>query len=373
MVSPKHHGLTGNLPRTAVYLIAVALPLATILLAVRLGAPAFVFEHLMVLLVVAVAIAGGFGPALVVAVTGSVGDNLLLREPVGRPAITGVRDVIDLGLFVLVAGTVGWLVHRLRAARAEALDAAMRERFAREERDRLVATVTHDLATPLGAIQGTIQFARRNAALSSLDLPRLLTRVETAAGRATSLLRTLRDVRSLDHDELSLTLSPVDLRTIVEPIAQMLDRVSDRHPVVLAMTHEPVPVLADEERLGRVIENLITNAIKYSPGGGAVEVSVGTSGDNAVVSVRDYGIGIPEEDLGRIFESGFRASGSGTVAPGLGLGLFIAAEIVGRHSGTIDARRQPPKGTVVTVCLPISGAARQPSRPGAEVSTRAAS
>lgn len=337
----------------AIYLLAVALPLAVILLTVRLSAPAFVFEHLMVLLVVAVALFGGHGPAMVVALTGSVGDNILLREPFGRPAISGTRDLLDLALFMAVAMTVGWLVHRLTTALQRAEQAAERERAAREERDRLVAMVTHDLATPLSAIQGTIQFARKNAALSSLDFPRLLVRVETAAARATSLVRTLSDVRSIGLADLSLTLCTVDLRTVVEPTVRMLDRVSERHPIVLAMPPAPVVIAGDVERLGRVVDNLITNAIKYSPDGGTVEVQVAATQDTAEITVSDHGIGIPENGGQRMFELGFRGDAAAAVAPGLGLGLYMAAEVVRRHHGSIEATRREPKGTTVTIRLPL--------------------
>ena len=122
------------------YLLALALPLAAIIVAVQLALPAFIFEHLMVLLVVALAVIGGRGPAVLVAVVGSIGDNILLREPIGRPAINGFRDAVDFGLFLAVAATVGWLVNRLRAAKEQATAAAERERLAREERDRLIAT-----------------------------------------------------------------------------------------------------------------------------------------------------------------------------------------------------------------------------------------
>ena len=184
------------------------------------------------------------------------------REPVGRPTIDGFRDVVDFGLFLIVAATVGWLVNGLRAAKARALIAAQHERSARAQRNALVSAVTHDLATPLMAIQGTIRLARENAALSALDMPRLLGRIEFAAARATSLVRTLRDVRSLEDDALSLNTRRADLRTIVEPTVRMLDRMSDRHVIALAMSDSPVFVDCDVERLGRVIENLLTNAIK---------------------------------------------------------------------------------------------------------------
>src|SRR5687767_3782898 len=103
---------------------------------------------------------------------------------------------------------------------------------------------------------------------TGLDVARLF-RVETAAARATSLVRSLADTKSIADDSLSMELRLVDLRDIVEPIATMLDRASDRHPIALAMDSAPLVVIGDAERLGRVVENLIANAIKYSPGGGA--------------------------------------------------------------------------------------------------------
>lgn len=177
--------------RAVLYALGSILPLVLTIVAARLALPTFVFEHLMILLVVGLAVAAGRGPAIAAAVAGAAGDNILLREPLGRPAITAARDAIDLGLFLVVAVTVGWLVDRLRRAGIEAREAAERERVAREELDRLVATVLHDLATPLGAIRGTIQFARKHSAMTGVDLTRLLARVETAAARAWSLVKSL--------------------------------------------------------------------------------------------------------------------------------------------------------------------------------------
>ncbi len=337
------------------YFLATALPLAAIFAAVQLAMPAFIFEHLMVLLVVALAIAGGRGPAILAAVVASLGDNILLREPVGRPAIDGFRDVVDFGLFLLVAATVGWLVNRLRAAKEQALVSADRERLAREQRDRLVATVTHDLATPLNAIQGTLQFVRKNASLTTVDLPRLLERIETAAGRATSLVRALQDASSLEEDALSFNVQRTDLRAIVEPTVRMLDRLSDRHPIALMMTDAPLPLDCDVERVGRVIENLVTNAIKYSPDGGPVQICALEEHGFAVLRIEDRGIGIPAVDHQRLFELGYRTDKAAGVASGLGLGLFIAAGIVRGHGGTLEAARRESGGSVFTVRLPLVG------------------
>jgi signal transduction histidine kinase len=340
------------------YMLAIAGPLAAAVLAVRVSMPAFVFEHLMVLMVVALALRGGPGPAIVAAVVASVGDNILLREPVGRPAIDGFRDVTDFVLFVVVAATVGWLVNGLRAAKEDAVVAAERERVARRQRDQLVVMVTHDLATPLTAIQGTIQFVRQNTALPAAELPRLLARIETAAARATSLVRTLRDVRSLEEDALLLHLQRADLRSIVEPTVRILERVSDRHPIALVVPESPLPVDCDVERVARVIENLITNAIKYSPHGGAIDISMAEQDGFAVVRVEDRGIGIPPRERERLFDLGYRSDEAAVVAPGLGVGLYIAAAIVRRHRGTLDAHDRDSGGSVFTVRLPLAAGGR---------------
>jgi signal transduction histidine kinase len=338
--------------RAVIYAIFTVLPIVIMIVGEQIALPAFVFEHLMVILVVAAAVAGGRGPAVASAVSGGVGDNLLLPEPIG--AITGVRDAVDLGLFLLVAIVVGWLVNGLRTARATAVVAARREQEAREELDRLVATVTHDLATPLTAIRGTIQFARKHEALSEVDTVRLLGRIETAAVRATSLVRALADTKSIARQSLSLELRRIDVRAVVEPIAKMLDRTSDRHPIGLAMEPAPLVVDGDAERLGRVVENLITNAIKYSPGGGAIEVQLREDEGDVVLTIRDYGIGISAEARDRLFEMGYRAPQAASVAPGLGLGLYTAAEIVRRHGGSIGVTAPEDGGTMFTVRLPLA-------------------
>lgn len=342
--------------RAVIYVVGVALPVGVTLAGQRLALPAFVFEHIMVVLVVALAVAGGMGPAVAAAVAGAIGDNILLREPIGRPAITGVRDAVDLGLFLGVAVVVGWLVDRLRQAKARAVRAAERERLALRELDRVVATVTHDLATPLTAIQGTIQFARRHAALSEVDVARLLVRVETAAARATSLVRALVDAKSIERNSLSLEMRRIDLRTVVEPIVRMLDRFSDRHPIAFAAEATPLRIDGDPDRLGLVVENLITNAIKYSPAGGAIEVCLSQDRGAALLTVRDHGIGVSAEARDRLFELGYRAPEAAGVAPGLGLGLYTTAEVIRRHGGTIAVASAEGGGTVFTVRLPMGRA-----------------
>jgi signal transduction histidine kinase len=346
--------------RTAGYGLAVLVPVAITFAVAWLRLPPFVFEHLVVLLVVAIAVPFGLGPAVVTALAAAAADDVLLREPFWQPTITGYRDLLDVALFAVVAVIVSDLVRRAHTERLAAERAAERERRAREERDRLIATVSHDLATPLAVLSGTVQFAQRFGANPEVDLARLFGRLEIATARATSLVKMLADAQALDADGFVLDMTPVDLRSLVAPIVQMMDRVSERHPVVLAMPETPVIVSADADRLQRVVENLVNNAIKYSPDGGAVEVSVAVEDRNAVLRVRDYGIGIRPDSLPHIFERLYRAPEAATTAPGLGLGLNIAAQVVARHGGTIEAQPTTGGGAILSVRIPIASVPVEP-------------
>jgi signal transduction histidine kinase len=120
----------------------------------------------------------------------------------------------------------------------------------------------------------------------------------------------------------------------------------------LAMPEHPIVIRGDRERLHRVVENVLSNAIKYSPDGGPIDVTVAVEGDDAVVRVRDHGIGISETALPRIFQTRFRAPEAISTAPGVGLGLSIAAEIVARHGGAMRAANAHP-GLLVSMWMPL--------------------
>jgi signal transduction histidine kinase len=256
---------------------------------------------------------------------------------------------------VTVVTTVGWLVASARRERERAEEAARRERRAREDRDRLIATVSHDLATPLSAIAATLEVARRSNGHSGVDLPRLLQRVDTAVARATALLTTLRSADGEMELNLRVKGESLDLRGVVSPIVHMFEQMSARHAIALAVPPHPILIRGDREHLQRVVENVLSNAIKYSPDGGPIEVTLAVDGSEAIVSVRDYGIGISEKALPRIFQSRFRAPEASTTAPGFGLGLSIAAEIVARHGGAMRAVNAHP-GLLVSVRVPLMSA-----------------
>ena len=131
-----------------------------------------------------------------------------------------------------------------------------------------------------------------------------------------------------------------------------------QHEVALrADVHEPLPpVRGDSERLRQIVDNLVDNAVKYSPGGAQVNVSASAHDGVVRVDVHDDGPGIAPEQQGVIFEKFGRASGDGQTKPGSGLGLFIARSIAEAHGGTVEVRSAPTEGTTFTLVLPADRA-----------------
>jgi signal transduction histidine kinase len=240
-------------------------------------------------------------------------------------------------------------------------------------RDALLASVAHDLRNPLGTIQLGTETARLLIPQLGLGQPErtadviaTLTEVERLTHRMDGYIQELVDAAALQQPGgLRLHLTPVDLvglvRTAVESLAA-----HDRR-LRLDIAAATLPVQVDELRLLRVLDNLLANALKYSPAEREVLVHVSRedtpTGSLAIVTVQDQGIGIPAADLPCIFERFYRAGNAREHIGGTGLGLWGARQIVEQHGGTISLQSQEGAGTLVTVRLPmvLPGAERQPA------------
>jgi PAS domain S-box-containing protein len=232
------------------------------------------------------------------------------------------------------------------------------------QKDEFLSIASHELRTPLTTLRGyTQQVLRmlerggdfdRERAISSLQ--RVIRQVDRLAG----LTGDLVDVSRLETGHLRLSPEPCDL---VALMTEVLDRFragldGRRHRLMLVAPSAPVLGEWDAARLEQVFTNLIDNGIKYSPLGGAVEVRLRQADGQAFVSVRDEGIGIPADKLPHLFQAFYRVEAlSERSAPGLGLGLRIAYELVKMHGGAIAVESEPGRGATFTVTLPLAPAA----------------
>jgi signal transduction histidine kinase len=327
------------------YAAGVVAGVAVAVFASATGAADNVYVMFAVLLVVMAALLGGTGPAVAVAITVVVGDDLILS---GRlPPFEQWRDEV---IFGTIAITVGLLVSAKRKQQLKAEDLARRERQLRTERASILATISHDVKNPLAVILGSARAAVRDR---GGDNPRVFQRIESAALQAASLVDQLSDLHSLDGSGIALESRPADLRRTVEAAKDQMEAIARGHALRYSAPSDSVMVDYDERRIQRVLQNLIHNAIKYSPDGGDIVINIRADGDHAAICIRDHGIGIPEAERGRVFERGYRADGVGAI-PGTGLGLFISSEIVKRHGGSIACRAADGRGTVFEVRLPLA-------------------
>jgi signal transduction histidine kinase len=328
------------------YAAGIAAGLCVALFARASGLTDNVYVMFAVLLVVMAALLGGTGPAVTVAVTAVIGDDLVLA---GRlPPLEQWKDEV---IFGTIAITVGLLVSAKRKQQMKAEELAWRERQLRRERAAILATISHDVKNPLAVILGSARTAINDGVGEN---PRLFRRIESAALQAASLVEQLSDLHSLEGSGIDLDRQPGDLRRAIEAAREQMEALVRGHVLRCTAPFQPVIVDYDERRIQRVLQNLIGNAIKYSPDGGDIDIVLSIDSADAAIAIRDRGLGIPENERSRVFERGYRANSVGSI-PGTGLGLFISSEIIKRHGGSIVCRGADGPGTVFEVRLPLVG------------------
>jgi PAS domain S-box-containing protein len=239
----------------------------------------------------------------------------------------------------------------LTAERQARLEAEQANRV----KDDFVAMLSHELRTPLSAILGWTQILQAKAPAEDA-LHHGLAVIERNTRAQSQLISDLLDISRIGSGKLVLDVKTVDLGEVLADSLETVRYSADDKGVILESHTEPVnPIVGDPARLGQVMWNLLTNAIKFTPRGGRVDVTLHQAGSMAQLTVRDTGIGIRPEDLPRVFER-FRQGGGATTGRhgGLGLGLSITKHLVELHGGTARAWSEGEgKGVVITIELPL--------------------
>ncbi len=220
------------------------------------------------------------------------------------------------------------------------------------QREEYTALISHDLRTPLGSIHLLAETIRRRIAKNAPveEVADLAERIRHNAARMNVMVQEILDVSRLEAGAMEFEREVCDLRKVVAQIVARLDDARARRIVVVA-EETPYTVLGDAPRLDRAIMNLLTNALKYSPDDAVVRIVFTRSGPDIQVHVVDRGIGMPSEDVARLFDRYYRAPG-GKVESGIGLGLYITRLLAEAHGGRIEVESAPGKGSTFTLVLP---------------------
>jgi heavy metal sensor kinase len=216
-------------------------------------------------------------------------------------------------------------------------------------RQRFLADVSHELRTPLTIIRGNMDLMRRMGVAE----PEILDDAQDELERMTRLVDDLLLLARADTGGLPLNRQPVELDDIFLEVYRQVQNIETPVQVTI-MEVDQVYVLGDSDRLKQLFLNLVDNAIKYTPAGGEVLMSLSKKDGNALVEIRDNGVGIPAEDLPRIFDRFYRVDKARTRNPGgSGLGLSIARWIAVAHGGNIYVESTVGEGSTFSVSLPI--------------------
>ena len=224
-----------------------------------------------------------------------------------------------------------------------ALNELLGRLHARIERERhFTADASHELRTPLAALRAQAQVAQR--AETDADRRQALDKLIAGVDRATHLVEQLLTLAGLDPDNPHENAARVDLKAVAEEAMAELDGAARRRNVNLALRGEPSVVRGRSAALSVLLRNLVDNAIRHSPAGSTVDVSIETIGDTVILSVRDQGPGIPAEDRERVFDRFYRRLGTQTDGSGLGLSIVARVAEVHRAHGSLEAAEPGPAG-----------------------------
>ena len=241
------------------------------------------------------------------------------------------------------------------AEQAAELAAALEtERDIVEQQKTFVSMVSHEFRTPLTIIDGNAQIIHSRA--ETIDPAMLTKRSATIRGAVDRLVRLIEAILSshmMDSGRLRSDPAPCDIVSVIQAAVRDQQEIITGHNIVAELSDLPQQMMLDEKIIRQMMANLLSNAVKYSPGKSRVDVSASKQGREVVISVQDYGVGIPEKELPKIASKYFRASTSSGI-PGTGLGLSLVRKFVDLHGGQFDIASVEGEGTTVTVRLPIA-------------------
>ncbi len=223
-----------------------------------------------------------------------------------------------------------------------------------QQKDEFISIASHELKTPITSVKAYAQIlGQRFRKANDSKSVELVGKMDLQLDKLTSLIGDLLDVTKIEAGRIQFNESTFDFNKLIDATVEELQRTTEKHTISKEL--EPsVTVLGDHDRLGQVITNFITNAIKYSPQANKIIVKTTLNKGNVVLSVQDFGLGLTKDDQAKVFERFYRVSGSDqNTYPGLGLGLYISSEIIKRHRGRVWVEGKKINGSTFCFSLPI--------------------
>lgn len=270
------------------------------------------------------------------------------------------RDrIVDSRVFDVSVGVIRYVEGRKKVPGCILIAHDVTGRYELDEsRREFVANVSHELRTPLTSIKGATETILSDPTMEEEMREYFLDMILSESDRMTRIVSDLLVLSRLDNKRTKWQVETFDLPASVRRLCEVMrpDLEAHGHTITCVTAETIPPVTGDRQRLEQVIINIISNAIKYTPDGGHIDIEMHPEKDMLITTVTDNGVGIPEEDIAHIFERFYRVEKSRTSdAGGTGLGLAIAKELVEAHGGQISIESRPNEGTAVRIAIPFVG------------------
>jgi PAS domain S-box-containing protein len=221
------------------------------------------------------------------------------------------------------------------------------------QKDDFMGIASHELKTPVTSIKAYAQILQEKfRKVDDMDSSAMLGRLDNQIDKLTNLINTLLDVARIQTDQMDYDEEFFDINPFIEDIAEEMQQIFPNHQMTKHLNAEG-KLFGDRSRIGQVLNNLISNAVKYSPDSNKIIISTERTENDFINTVQDFGVGIPKDMQEQVFERFYRISeASGNRVSGLGLGLFISSQIVKQQGGRIWLESDPGKGSRFSFSLP---------------------
>jgi len=304
--------------------------------------------------VAASAVLAGFGPALLA----TIGTTLLAAyfTPPAGFAISLNASGLDVIGFFFEGLIVAILGASARAAFRRTAESLQRREQLERERSALIATVNHEIRNPLAALSGHLQLASRYVRREEMR-ERVSPSIDEAQRQVGRLLRLADDLQVISSQgaDFRVESESFDLALAAHAAARRVEALDPTREVTVNVPTEPLLVHADPARLDQILDNLLKNAVAYSPRETPIEISTSGDAEHALIRVRDHGAGIDPADRDRIFER-FARGAAVASQPGMGIGLYVSRAIAARMGGRLFIEESSSEGTVFAVEVPLAPA-----------------
>jgi two-component system sensor histidine kinase/response regulator len=225
---------------------------------------------------------------------------------------------------------------------------------AERKKDEFISIASHELKTPLTSVKGYMQLLERNLDKGDIvTVKRHLDKAQIQLEKLNDLIADLLDISKIESGKLKFNKKLFNINIMLDNLIEIMHQSNPDFKIV-KIGSVAEEIYADETRIEQVIINFLTNAIKYSPGTEEVHINLERFGDNIYLGVRDFGIGIAPDMQQQVFDKFYRVEETAIHFQGLGIGLFIAAEIIRRHGGKIGVKSQSGEGSEFYFNLPIN-------------------